>query len=60
MVSVQSFIRAEVSCGAFPAPSGAEAYSEYAIASAKNLIPEMENAASDIGLPTGVSHDNHN
>jgi hypothetical protein len=45
MVSVQSFIRAEVSCGAFPAPSGAEAYSEYAIASAKDLIPEMENAA---------------
>ena len=31
--------------GAFPAPSGAEAYSEYAIASAKGLIPEMENAA---------------
>jgi hypothetical protein len=45
MVSVQSFIRAEVSCGAYPAPLGAEAYSEYAIASAKDLIPEMENAA---------------
>ena len=45
MVSVQSFIRAEVSRGAFPAPTGAEAYSEYAIASAKDLIPEMENAA---------------
>jgi hypothetical protein len=45
MDSVQSFIRAEVSCGAFPAPSGAEAYSEYAIASARDLIPEMENAA---------------
>ncbi len=44
-VSVQSFIRAEVSRGAFPAPSGAEAYSEYAISSAKDLIPEMENAA---------------
>lgn len=45
MVSVQSFIRAEVSSGTFPAPSGAEVYSEYAIASAKDLIPEMENAA---------------
>jgi hypothetical protein len=45
MDSVQSFIRAEVSRGAFPAPSGAEAYSEYAIASAKDLVPEMENAA---------------
>ena len=45
MVSLQSFIRAEVSRGAFPAPSGAKAYSEYAIASAKDLVPEMENAA---------------
>jgi hypothetical protein len=45
MVSVQSFIRAEVSRGAFPAPSGAKAYSVYAIASAKDLIPEMESAA---------------
>lgn len=45
MGSVQSFIRAEVSRGAFPAPLGAEAYSEYAIASAKELVPEMENAA---------------
>lgn len=45
MISVQSFIRAEVSRGAFPAPSGADAHSEYAIASAKDLIPEMENAA---------------
>ena len=45
MVSVQSFIRAEVSRGTFPAPSGAEAYSEYAIASAEDLVPEMENAA---------------
>jgi len=45
MVSVQSSIRAEVNRGAFPAPSGAEAYSEYAIAGVKDLVPEMENAA---------------
>jgi hypothetical protein len=45
MASVQSFIRAEVCRGTFPAPSRAEAYSAYAIASAKDLIPEMENAA---------------
>ena len=45
MVSVQSFIRAEVSRGASPAPKGAEAFPAYAIASAKGLIPEMENAA---------------
>jgi hypothetical protein len=45
MESVQSFIRAEVSRGAFPVPKGAEAFAAYAIASAKKLIPEMENAA---------------
>ena len=45
MVSVQSFIRAEVSRGASPGPKGAEAFPAYAIASAKDLIPEMENAA---------------
>jgi hypothetical protein len=45
MVSVQSFIRAEVSRGASPAPEGVEAFAAYAIASAKGLIPEMENAA---------------
>jgi len=45
MVSVQSCIRTQVSRGAFPAPSGAKTYSEYAIACAKDLIPEMENAA---------------
>jgi hypothetical protein len=45
MVSVQSFIRAEVSRGASPAPKGVEAFSAYAIASAKELIPEMETAA---------------
>ena len=45
MVSVQSLIRAEVSRGEFPAPKGAEAFSAFAIASSKGLIPEMENAA---------------
>jgi hypothetical protein len=45
MVSVQSSIRAEVSRGDFPASSGAGAFSAYAIASAKGLIPEMEYAA---------------
>jgi hypothetical protein len=45
MGSVQSSIRAEVSHGGFPAPSGAEAFSAYAIARAKGLILEMENAA---------------
>jgi hypothetical protein len=45
MASVQSSIRAEVSRGEFPAPSGAEAFSAYAIASTKGLIPEMEYTA---------------
>jgi hypothetical protein len=45
MDSVQSTIRAEVSRGACPVPEGAEAFAAYAIASAKGLIPEMENAA---------------
>ncbi len=45
MGSVQSSIRAEVNHGEFPAPSEAEAFSAYAIASAKGLIPETENAA---------------
>ena len=45
MASVQSSIRAEVSRGAFPEPMGVEAFTAYAIASAKQLIPEMENAA---------------
>jgi hypothetical protein len=45
MVSVQSFIRAEVSRGASPAPKGVEAFTAYAIASTKELIPEMETAA---------------
>ena len=45
MDSVQSSIRAEVCRGASPVPKGAEAFRAYAIASAKGLIPEMENAA---------------
>jgi hypothetical protein len=45
MASVQSLIRAEVSRGSFPGPKGAEAFRAYAIASAKGLIPEIENAA---------------
>jgi hypothetical protein len=45
MTSVQSSIRAEVSLGVFPTPKGAEAFSAYAIASSKGLVPEMENAA---------------
>jgi hypothetical protein len=45
MTSVQSFIRAEVNRGEFPAPKGTEAFSAYAIASGRGLIPEMENAA---------------
>jgi hypothetical protein len=45
MASIQSYIRAEVSHGAFPTPKGAETFSAYAIASGKGLVPEMENAA---------------
>ena len=45
MASVQSTIRSKVKCGEFPAPKGAEAFSAYAIAGGKGLIPEMENAA---------------
>jgi hypothetical protein len=45
MASVQTFIRTEVSRGAPPVPKGAEAFRTYAIASANELIPEMENAA---------------
>jgi hypothetical protein len=45
MASVQSSIRIQIKCGEFPAPKGAEAFAAYAIASAKGLIPEMEDAA---------------
>jgi hypothetical protein len=45
MTSVQTSIRLRVKWEEFPAPKGAEAFAAYAIASAKGLIPEMENAA---------------
>jgi hypothetical protein len=45
MASVQSFIRAEVSRGTPPEPKGVKTFKAYAIASAKGLIPEMENTA---------------
>jgi len=45
MVQVQSFIRAEVNRGIFPAPVGTELFRAYAIAGGKGLIPEMEKAA---------------
>jgi len=45
MASVQSCIRAEIKRRAFPAPVGAEAFRQYAIASSSGLIPEMESAA---------------
>jgi hypothetical protein len=44
MDTVQSSIRAEVGRRAFPM-KGAEAFAAYAIASTKELVPEMENAA---------------
>jgi hypothetical protein len=45
MDQTQSFIRAEVNRGVFPAPVGTEVFSAYAIARVKRLIPEMESAA---------------
>jgi hypothetical protein len=45
MVSVQAFIRAEVSRGASPKPKGANAFHAHAFACAKELIPEMEHTA---------------
>ncbi len=51
MVAVQSFIRAEVSRGEFPAPKGAEVLPAYVIASNKGLIPEMENITVCLDLP---------
>jgi hypothetical protein len=45
MTSVESSIRVGVNRGEYPAPRGAEVFTAYAIASAKDLIPEMENAA---------------
>ena len=45
MDAVQSSIRAEARRMDFPASKRAETFTAYAIASAKDLIPEMENAA---------------
>ena len=45
MASIQSYIRAEVIRGSFPAPIGTEAFRAYAIASNLWLIPEMDSAA---------------
>ena len=47
MASAQSYVRAEVRRGASPGLKlkGADAFTAYAIASAKDLIPEMESAA---------------
>ena len=44
MVSLQSYIRAEIQRGTFPVPVEAEAFSAYAQASSMGLIPEMEHA----------------
>jgi len=52
MVSIQSYIRAEIQRGTFPTPVGAQAFSAYAKASSLGLIPEMENAAQlTLGQP---------
>ena len=45
MVSLQSYIRAEVERGTYPAPVAAEAFHAYAIASNMGLVLEAENAA---------------
>ena len=45
MSSIQSYIRAEVKRGTFPAPVGVEAFRAYAIASSLGLVPEKESAA---------------
>ena len=45
MAAVQSYIRDKVSQGEFPSPKDAEAFSAYAIASSKGLIPEIKYAA---------------
>jgi hypothetical protein len=45
MASVRLSIRALVNDGVFPTPKREGAFSAYAIASGKGLIPEMENAA---------------
>ena len=45
MVSIQSYIRAEIERGTFPAPDEAQAFGAYAKANSLGLLPEMENAA---------------
>ena len=45
MDSIQSLIRTKVKSGEFPSPKGTEAFAAYTIASGKELIPEMQNAA---------------
>jgi hypothetical protein len=45
MTSIQLSIRAKVKLGEFPEPKGVEAFSAYAIAVGKGLVPETENAA---------------
>jgi hypothetical protein len=45
MAFVQSSIRLQVKWEEFPAPKGTEVFAAYAIANAKGLISEMENAA---------------
>jgi hypothetical protein len=45
MDQIQSTIRAEVTCGRFPSPTGAKVFGAYAIASNKSLTPEMESPA---------------
>ena len=52
MVSIQSYIRAEIQRGTYPAPVAAEAFTAYAIASSMGLVLEAENAASlTVGQP---------
>ena len=45
MALIQSYIRAEIQRGTFPAPVKAEGFSAFALASSMGLVPEMENAA---------------
>ncbi|KAH9021001.1 hypothetical protein EDB85DRAFT_440215 [Lactarius pseudohatsudake] len=45
MISIQSYLRAEIKRGGFLAPIGDEAFRAYAVASSMGLIPEMESAA---------------
>ena len=52
MVSIQSYVRAEIRRGACPAPVAAEAFNAYAIASNLGLVLEADNAARlTVGQP---------